>query len=65
MYNKTMCFIYMFCRLKLPFNPNVMHASLQQISGHTEAKDIIQILLHQIDYRPWIFQAVLIYTIQK
>jgi len=41
MYNKTQCFIYLFSKLKLPFNNQSLHASLQQLSGHADGQDIV------------------------
>jgi hypothetical protein len=36
-----------------------------QLSQHSDSLDIVQILLHTLDYRSWVYQAVFSYGIQK
>jgi predicted lactoylglutathione lyase len=59
MYNKVYTFIYLYSKLGLKFNMQLVQGTLMQMSLHLDCSEIIEILLHNEEFKPYIMQVVL------
>jgi ankyrin repeat protein len=59
MYSKTYSFIFLYCKLGLKFIPQVMQPTLMQMSTSQECMEIVEILLHTPEWKPYIMAVVL------
>ena len=65
MYNKVYPFIFLFCKMGLQFNQTVIQATLMQMCSNSDCSEIIQILLHSPEFKPWVMNVVFLCSLQK
>jgi hypothetical protein len=65
MYSKTYSFIFLYCKLGLRFTPQVIQPTLMQMSMSHECVEIVEILLHAPEWKPYIMSIVLPTALQR